>query len=442
MLNIMDWVQWRVLGDSLDPRMTVYTRSLEETNAFILASGRYTPREGEIVPNPKTSEAREAWARLSHLIKPLAPKVLKVRLWGAVGDVTWGSTGNQPAVIDERLDLEDLRLLAHAQRGFEQMFTTGIVAFWAHTDMEERSRISRLSGYLEPIRSLEDMDQIVGMVQAWRRGNGWITRWFDFENRTLKIWKGVSDPIQVMGLAAHEEFPLEHLPHLAISASDAYGFPVGEMVQGSGYILSEMAARYRLHRLAEMYGFPTPFAKGLIKYPDIWQPGAALEGTGPDADFKFVEHRGLESLEKNHEHTLEGIRDFFAMPYGSLGGQTPSGEALAHANETYNKSSAYYSILLSDVLSRAVEDYAALEGISEAPDVEVVQGSITGFEKKLDVLVGLYKEGIIPLAAAARVAQKFVPGWSDEEVDDWVNQQSGKAVPAEVEKVLGGEGSA
>ena len=412
-------------------------RAREEALAWEVATGEYRPFPGELSPPPRTEESNQTYYRLLRLTAPIGPQILRIRLSGAVADVQWSGDG----VIDQRL--ADLDLYQLAAAGFTQALVTGIVAYMASTG-PQGAYVSRLGGYLEPYTDPDDVDRITGLLQAWQtndaRKTTWNVRVYDFTEQAVREWRGLEDPAKAFLREPDQEYSSAIQPHVAVTYRGADGLPIGEFRQGLNLIRAHYAIQLRIQRVAEMYGFPTPVLTGAANIPEAWAPGIAL--TIPQGDLKYVFPPGLSDLFEVHQRSLESLREFFSLPGGSFGsGHAPSGEALKEGNRKFTQISTYYARLLSQTLTKAVKDYATLIGLSEAPAVDVASHDMGRSEQLLATVVQLYSQGVIPLEAAARVAQSYIPGWSDEELREWVESQRGLATPQAVARLLGGAGA-
>ncbi|MER3480489.1 MAG: hypothetical protein C4327_08435 [Meiothermus sp.] len=109
---------------------------------------------------------------------------------------------------------------------------------------------------------------------------------------------------------------------------------------------------------------------------------------------------GFKELETAMARSAENIREFFSLPGGILGNDTPSGEALREANMRYIQASRDYAERLSEGLTLAVRDYASISGLDPAGlEVEVVFQSPTEYldlttaPRKRQMQLGLLEPG-------------------------------------------------
>lgn len=418
----------------------VQRRAALEARIYEAVSGDFRPGWDEVFPGPRTARGRAAYERALRQAAPIAPQIHNTRLGGAIGSVSWGGDS---VTVDERLKVLDLH--SFAERLFTQGFVSGIIAAWAHLDDAGRPRISRLSGYLEPILDENDVDRVTGLFQAWVPNGAagrWNVRVYDFATRTMREYRGLREPEKYASYQPAAEVTLATVPRLRMVAIGADGLPRGELAAGWPLIKAEYADQLRIIRVAEMYGVPLTWVRGGVRFPssadDLGKP-IELDQNG---EIGFAYPQALADLFTKHNRTLERIREFFSLPYGMFGNQAPSGEALAQANIRFNQASQRYARLMSSLLTEVVADYAQLAGISEPPEVEVVPNEIGRLETQVQNAVLLYEKGIIPLAAAVQAVREAVPGWSVEEARQWIESQKDVVTPADVARILGGGGNA
>jgi len=428
----------------------VRRRAQEQALAWDMAAGNYMPFPGEISPVPKAEEAVQAYWRLLRLVEPIGPQILRTRLWG-IGNVQWGDP-DQGGAGDREKDradtaeidamLEDVDLMTLTRRCFEQAFTGGITAVWARMDEDKNKPVlTRLGGYLQPLTDPDNVDSIDALLQAWQpdgatKGDTWTVRVYDYVAMELRIHERVRDPSRAIGLRPTDVRPLDTVPHVMIAYLDAAGLPVGEMVQGMHLVRQNIAIQLRIQRVAEMYGFPVPVVKDLANVPRDFGPGKVVQ-VGANGSFDYAFPPGLDELIQHYQSNIERIRDNFALPGGALGGQTPSGEALKEANARYAQVNRYYADGLGSMLTRAVSDLARLRGIQPV-EVSVSSSDPNRQQEVISLVKDLYNAGVIHLSAAARAVQEFIPSWSDEDLDEWIDSQSSSGSAARIRQLLGG----
>jgi hypothetical protein len=419
--------------------LAIASRAQREAELWDMASGTWNPAPGDVGPPPRTDEASQAYQRLIRLVYPVGPQVLRTRLAGVISDVTWSDAGRGGKQLDRRLEALDLYDLAAG--GFTQMFVAGLTAYSVVRRGGDVT-VARLGGYLEPLLDPDDVEVVTGLLQAWqtndeRRTRPWRVRIYDFQDRVLREWIDLVDPKDAFSRPPTSETAVGYMPHIAIAYRGADGLPVSEMRQGVNLLRANYAIQLRIHRVAELHGYPVPVVVGQAEIPRDWGPGQVLAFPTGQGEFRYVYPDALAGLYELLRQNLESIREFFSLPGGSLGTQTPSGEALKEANRKFVQVSNYYAQKLSHVLSAAVRDYARAIG-TDPVAVEVIPHDMGRSGEILNQVVNLYREGIIPLSVAARVAQSHVPGWSDEELREWVERQEGLATPEVVARLLGG----
>jgi len=431
----MLFIRQQRMREALD----IASRAQQEATLWDMASGTWVPAPGDVGPPPRSDEAHLAYQRLIRLVYPVAPQVLRTRLSGAISDVTWSDAGRGGRQLDRRLQALDLYDLAAG--GFTQMFITGLTAYSVVRRGEEVA-VARLGGYLEPLLDPDDVEVITGLLQAWqtndeRRTRPWRVRIYDFQDGALREWVDLASPKDAFSQPPTSEIAVGYMPHIAIAYRGADGLPISEMRQGVNLLRANYAIQLRIHRVAELHGYPVPVVIGQAEIPRDWGPGQVLAFPTGQGEFRYVYPDALAGLYELLRQNLESIREFFSLPGGSLGAQTPSGEALKEANRKFVQANNYYARKLSHALSAVARDYARAIG-ADPVDVEVIPHDMGRSDEMLAQVVNLYREGIIPLSVAARVAQSYVPGWSDDELREWVQSQQGLATPEVVARLLGG----
>jgi hypothetical protein len=420
--------------------LAIASRAQQEATLWDMAAGTWVPAPGDVGPPPRSDEASAAYQRLIRLVYPVGPQVVRTRLAGTISDVTWSDAGRGGKQLDQRLQQLDLYDLASG--GFMQMFITGLTAYSVVRRGDEVT-VARLGGYLEPLLDPDDVEVVTGLLQAWqtnderRAGRPWRVRIYDYQDGVLREWVDLTDPEMAFSRPPTSETAVGYMPHIAIAYRGADGLPLSEMRQGVNLLRANYAIQLRIHRVAELHGYPVPVVVGQAEIPRDWGPGQVLAFPTGQGEFRYVFPEALTGLYELLRQNLESIREFFSLPGGSLGTQTPSGEALREANRKYVQICNYYARKLSTALSAAARDYARAIG-ADPVDVEVIPHDMGRSGEVLSQVVNLYREGIIPLSVAARVAQSHVPGWSDEELREWVESQRGLATPEVVARLLGG----
>lgn len=410
-----------------------------ENLAYLISAGQFTLTAGHEVPSAVSVEGQAALQRIRRLVACPGPRILRERLNGTVRDVQWGTSQN--GRLRQVQDLDDqlaaLKLPQLAARGFEQALNTGMVAFWAHQG-PRGPLLTRLSGYLEPLPSEEgDIDGVGGLLQTWQSDrNGWTVRIYDFEERKLREWLKCSSVTSAFGTRPSSETELDSVPHVGITYMDAFGLPIGEMVQGTPLIRAEMAAHFNVHRLREQFGFPVPVFKGTAEVPPGWGIGQPVRVPG-DGDFSFAVPQ-IEAAFTAHDRARAELRDTFSLPYGILGEGTPSGEALAQANARFNAANRYYGRVIGEVLAAAVRDYTQLVGIQDAPEAQLIGNAIGEAEARWDMAIKINEAGLASLEACARAVQDALPGWGDDELEAWLQEQQGSSGPAAIRNAIKG----
>lgn len=421
--------------------LNLMRRITEHETARDWASGRWDGSDksrDDLVPRPTDNAGIVAWERLRLQLQSAGPRALRAKLDAAIGSVTWGGDNTQN--IDARLTSLDLDALA--ERLARDVTITGIAAVIANQHHEgAEPKLTRLSGYLEPITDDEDVDEITGLFQAWQTLKGrkpvWMVRIYDFKQQTMTEWANLSNP---GSLTKNPTAIIENasMPRLLVPNIDD-GLVLGEFVVSLPRLKALYATEFRLLRVEEIAAFPRLFLRGEVKVENPGSPASVLRGD-KDSDAKFLEPGNLEQLRQQRGIKREDLRDDLALPGGFLGNDSPSGEALREANTRYYQSSRRLAVNISRLLTQGILDYCVLIDIpaNNAPPVVV---SLNYEYLREIIMAGLtqaFAAGIIPLSVAAREAQVFFPTWMDEDMEAFISSREGVVDPASVQALLGG----
>lgn len=418
------------------------TRIAEHNTARDWARGRWdgndTTRD-DLVPPPRPGDTagEQAWKRLRKQLQSAGPRALRAKLDAAIGTVNWG--GDNKDNIDAHLKTLDLEQLA--ERLATDVTITGIAAVLASVPAEgSEPKLTRLSGYLEPITDPDDIDSITGLFQAWPVSNPrltWTVRVYDFIELEMREWTGLTDPSHV-GRSPSRIIPNASMPRVLIPQIDD-GLVLGEFVIALPRLQALYATEFRLTRVEEIAAFPRLFLKGKVEVENAGSPASILRG-GVDSDAHFLEPGNIEQLRAQRSTRREDLRDDLALPGGFLGNDSPSGEALREANTRYYQSSRKLAQNISKLLTQGIADYCALLNMAatETPEAVVNPNYEYMRETISSTILAEYAAGVIPLAIVARELQVFHPTWTDEELESFIATREGVVDPASVAALLGG----
>lgn len=403
-----------------------------ETASTVLdwAHGQQSLSHTELVPpfptDPDAKDRAEAdWTRYTKQIQSLGPRVLKTKRGGAIGDVNWG--GDDTGGIDDRLESLDLRALARGV--FDPLCSLGIAAAWAYRDADtNRTRAQTLGGYLEPIYREDDPSgEIIGLYQATQdpdeRRARYRVRVYDFEARSIREWRNLSDPTNIGG-PADEEWTGTSVPRVAVYDTTQDGYPVGELAQALATLKGEIAIQLRILRVADGHANPILYQTG--GWDDVKELGGTtvLRSSEPGATAGRIEPSDLATLFTLHDRAMERLRADLSLPIASIGGgDWPSGEALQQANVAYVTSSKDYALLVGELLTGVVEDYATLEGISDPPPVSVTTNREQMRQTISTQVREDYKAGVISLRMAVTALAPYYPATDSEGIEEFLERE-------------------
>lgn len=405
----------------------VNTRIENATTALDWAHGQQDLEALDLIPPWPTdaqarAEAETDWARYKKQVQSLGPRILRTKRMGAVGHVNWG--GKDEKGIDAKLETLNLRDLART--AFDPLVTNGITAAWAYRDeVTGRNRAQVLGGYLEPIYREDDpAGEIVGLFQATQDPHEIKVRYrvrvYDFEARTITEWVNLTGATMIHGPPANE-WKNTSVPRVAVYDLNHDGYPVGELSQAIAVLRAEVAAQLKLLRVAEAQAY------GILALAGDWDlgtemgPTSVLKANEPGSTASRIEPASLDPLFVLHDRTMERLRADLSLPIASIGGGAwPSGEALQQANIAYISSSADYAEILSRLLTETAADYAALEGIREAPPVTV---SISREQMRATISTQVredYDKGVISLRMAVTALAPYYPDTSSDDLEAFI----------------------
>jgi hypothetical protein len=406
-----------------------------------IAQGVYEYNPSDILPafprDPAAhADALAAWNRIRKQVGSIGPKIVSSLQNAIIGSVSWTGTDNR---TDDAL--RSLKLESFAAERLRDLLVSGITACYAYFSEDGEIRITALTGYIEPFWRADNRDIIEGLYQAdsydtfVNRGMStrWMVRFYDWSEIpgavVLRQWRDLINPIAFSGARLEE---IENHPPIRYAIADRTGdgYPIGIIEQGAHLLHSLAATEYRLARLEEYAAHPVPvFEEGRVQ-----SVGPGLPVTG---DFRWERPGDLSELRERRREKLEAIRDFFGLPVGLLGSQTPSGEALREANLRLFQTASRYASMLSELLTELVNDYLALLGIRQRVEISVLPNRDYIRESVIAEATTLYEKGLMPLEIAALQIQQFF-NWPDAEFNAWVKSQSERITPEQLRASIEG----
>jgi hypothetical protein len=430
----------------------VLTRIQETTDAIDMSHGLYTPKDGLLLPIPANRPRQEAHDRAKEQMQTLGTRIMETKMGAVLGEVTWGGDSD---TLDDALTDFDLRSLA--RRLLSGYIVTGITGGFAHLDEADEPRISRLGGYIEPVTHPDDVDRVIGLYQAWQitresreettsgsdtsfSGFGrvrrvlarWMVRVYDWSESAegecvMRQWDNLADPTNLGGApnALVENHPR---PRYRIRTISQDGLALGELTTALPQLHALWATEARLTLSEELSAFPMLAAFGDITIPEdktqapVVGPSEVWTG-GQGSSLTWTQPGNLQELRDQRTLRLERIRDDLALPGGFLGRDSPSGEALREANVRFRQNAEGYARDISGLLTELVEDFAPLVDAQPAEAV-VIPSQAYDEPARVQTILSLFREGLIPLQVAAANLQVFFPTWSDDDLNAWVEQQT------------------
>jgi hypothetical protein len=400
----------------------VERRASEAAIILDWANGTQTFNVTDLLPAPQGEAGWQAWQRFEKQMQTLGPRALRLKRDGAIGEVTWG--GRDPKEIDEKLTALDLRGLARSS--FTPLFANGITAAWAYADERTgRNRVQRLGGYLEPLYHPDDSaGEPVALYQVTDSPSDpskYRVRVYDLEERAIREWDPLTNATDLANPS--REWENTSVPRIAMFNRAQDGLPVGELQQALPLLRAEVAQQARTLRNSEAHLFSVLALAGAWEEVKSLGPNTILKSTDSTASAERLAPGEMEPQFTLHDRIMERLRADLSLPIVSiLGGDFPSGEALSQANTAYISSCRDYALIVSDLLTGVVRDYAELEGIpsDDAPGVSV----LINREAMRDIISRQvredFKAGIIPLRAAVIAVQPYYPGWTDDDIERWL----------------------
>lgn len=371
-----------------------------------------------MLPKATTVAAQEALLRYLKTLAGVGRRVYSKRLWGAVGNVSWGGDS---AELDDALVALDIDAIA--RQAFKRLFALGIVGVLPYRNAATgEPTLEVLSGYLENLTQPENRERDTGLMQAWQDDRGrWHVRVWNYAERILSEWRNL-DLVSGLGRQPTAVTPNAPMPAVAVMERDQAGLPVGEMVAGLELLRGEMVDQISYRRVSETHVFPIRWMAGPWSEIQELGPNVILKGSDASKSALGVWEGGsIEPVTQRLDTTLNRIREHFSLPFGVLGTTTPSGEALREANQSFIAASMSYATALSSLLSRAVELYATLLGVQAAPVAVDVNREATREARMAEVREN-YRAGLMPRRQAVIEIMAYYPMWRSEDAYAWLDE--------------------
>lgn len=391
-----------------------------------MLDGTYIPTPGDFAPPFLAGTARaEAWRRAIRTTTTTVPLIASKSLAALdFGNITWSDAQTGAARADDAIDELPIEQLARDLATEYKL--TGVMAAIAHTPIDDGRTlpptIQVLHGVNIPYVHPVSPDRVTGWYRAVQYADDnhqgqlrWWVEAYDFETdpTTHRVWRSLLDP-SLLANKPDDEFASRARPRYAITGIADDGLPISPILANLGRVLGLYATELRLTTTEELSAYPMLLTKGDA---DVNQVGPAeVIAVDAEGDARWLDPGKLEELREQVRLKRDQVREAFSLPAGSLGGQTPSGEALEEANRAFIQDARATSSALGTVLSDVVSDYLALLNLYPVTvDVPIDRSYTT--KSLLDVVEKGMDLGAVPKRVAARMFQQFIgAAYSDDEL--------------------------
>ncbi len=408
----------------------VTSRASDLDDLRAMLNGTYSPAKGWIAPSFDAGTPREeAWNRALRTVSPPLPLVMNKTIAGLdFGSTTWSDDAGPQ--VDDLLHALDLPALARSAAIEYRL--TGSLAMMASTPETEEGEptdpvVSVMRGVNIPYTDPRDQATIQGWYRAIQYVSdatsklAWWVEVYDFQGDSTihRIWKSLQDPT-ALAATPDDEFTSQARPRFALYDLQPDGLPVSPMLAGMGHVMGLYSTLLRLSASEEMSAYPMLLIKGDADFVGVG-PGEVLVSEAEEgAGAEWMDPGNLEQLREQASLKRDMVREVFNLPGGSLGAQTPSGEALAEANRGFMQESHRTADAVSRVLTDAVSDYLALNNLP-AVEVSVPIDRSYAAAVEAEILEKGLDYGVVPQAVAARKFQQFLGSgaYSDEELEEF-----------------------
>jgi hypothetical protein len=412
----------------------ITTRSTDLDNLRDMLDGTWEPTNGLITPSFKAGTARHAaFLRAIKNTSTTVPLILSKSLAGIdFGSITWSDAEAQRDAVDDALARVPLARIARDLA--TELKITGVAAGMSHTPTDPDGRpqaptIEVLTGINVPYTDPTRPGSITGWYRALQYSDdamGGVLRWwveaYDFVGDDItvhRVWRELADPT-ALATTPDDEFESTARPRFALAGIQPDGLPSSPMLANAGRILGLYATELRLATSEELSAFPMLVTRGEAEMEQVGP--AEVITVDADGDAKWLDPGKLGELRDQANLKRDQLREAFNLPGGSLGGQTPSGEALAEANRSFMQESRSLAGELEKTLTDLATDYLAILGLPPVSVSVPIDRSYTT-ASLLDVVEKGIDLGAIPQAVAARMFQSFVGNaYSDDELSEFLDE--------------------
>lgn len=389
------------------------------------AEGEPTFIPEELVPKFRAgSEGEAAYYRFIKRVQSVGPRALRTKRSGAIGAINWGGESGSLDAKLESLDLSNL-----AQQSLKMLFCTGSSAAWAYkSKASNKETMQHLGGFTLPLyHEGEEGGEIIGIYQCIKGSTTelrYTIRIYDFEDKTIKEWRNRVTPTEMFA-APQDTLENQPMPHIVTADVSQDGWPISELATALPILKEEVSNQLSIMRNNEAHIHPILALMGKFSEVTKLGPNTILKSHEPNSKAERIEGADFTQLFKQHDRTLERVRQDLAMPAGFNGSDIPSGEALTQANTAYLSSIIEYSERVSKLLTMVVEDYAGLVSAKPAPVTVTINREavreIISKQARDD-----YGAGIISLRAATVSVAAYYPDWTSDQVEEFLAIEEAK----------------
>lgn len=409
----------------------VTARVAQAAEALDWADGLQVLNADDLTRPLRTPDDQKAFTQLARQIQGMGPRAIAHKRSSTIGSINWG--GDDPNGIDARIDDLDLQRLAST--ALKSLVAVGAAGVLPYQPEGGQPRLQNMGGYLEPLYAEDDVN---GHAIAWLQvlsedGNKFRLRVYepDLNDPTYGViteWRKARNAYEI-GNHPSDVWEAQVMPTFVLVDTAQDGTPLGELSQALPVLRGEVAQQLRILRASQANAWPIRWAVGDW---DLQSEVSALDilvADSPGSQIGVLDAPALEGMVVLHDRILERLRGDLKLPISSITtGTFPSGEALDQANAISISTASQYAGLLARLLSGGVRGFALLLGIPEekAPPVSVsinreqTRRLITE-QVRLD-----YRDGLVSFRAAVLTVAQYYPHWSDEEVEEFITEQTAR----------------
>ena len=413
--------------------LTSRAKLLEDIHAML--DGSYIPPNGAFTPQFAIgSDRHAAFLRAARKTSTAVPLVISKSLAGLdFGNVTWSDAETQKDAVDDVL--HNLRLGDLARDVARQYKMSGATAILASTPLDTEGRATepvleiltgmnipytdpkapgRVNGWYRAIQYLDETYQ--GKLRWWVEAYEFLS---DGSTR-ITVWRSLGDPTQ-LGMNPDDQFVTAARPRFAVYGLQDDLLPTSPVLTNLGRVFGLYATELTLATSEELAGWPMLFLKGNIDLEETEFGPAQPIVADENGDARWLDPGKLDELREQIKLKRDLLREVFNLPGGSLGSQTPSGEALAEANRGFMQETRALGDIVSRVLTEGANDYLRL---LELPEVTVSVPIDRAYlaSTQLEMVEKGTDLGAIPTPVVARWFQQSLgsTAYSDDELAEFI----------------------